>query len=125
MFQDLYPALNLNRVLVNFGGFKPRLKFIKFHLRSDLYSLFKLSESSNNLQSNKTFHFHAKYLNIILFSRFFHNLKLKNTLNIIAKNSFHYLKLPYKAFYVIAKKSIHNLKLNKTFYCYLTKTNFN
>ena len=26
------PALNLNRVLVDFGGFKPRLKFFKFHL---------------------------------------------------------------------------------------------
>ena len=26
------PALNLNRVLADFGGFKPRLKFFKFHL---------------------------------------------------------------------------------------------
>jgi len=25
--------LNLNRVLADFGGFKPRLKFFKFHLR--------------------------------------------------------------------------------------------
>ena len=25
-------ALNLNRVLADFGGFKPRLKFFKFHL---------------------------------------------------------------------------------------------
>ena len=28
------PALNLNRVLEDFGGFKPWLKFIKFHLRT-------------------------------------------------------------------------------------------
>ena len=28
------PALNLNRVLADFGGFKPRLKFFKFHLCS-------------------------------------------------------------------------------------------
>ena len=28
------PALNLNRVLADFGGFKPRLKFFKFHLWS-------------------------------------------------------------------------------------------
>ena len=26
------PALNLNRVLADFGGFVPRLKFFKFHL---------------------------------------------------------------------------------------------
>ena len=26
------PALNLNRVLADFGGFKPRLIFFKFHL---------------------------------------------------------------------------------------------
>jgi len=32
MFQDL--RLNLNRVLADFGGFKPRLKFFKFHLCS-------------------------------------------------------------------------------------------
>ena len=28
------PALNLNWVLADFGGFKLRLKFFKFHLRS-------------------------------------------------------------------------------------------
>ena len=33
------PALNLNRVLADFGGFKPRLKFFKFHLGLTLRQL--------------------------------------------------------------------------------------
>ena len=48
------PALNLNRVLADFGGFKPRLKFFKFHLRTCLF----INEGLIDITSTVPFRIH-------------------------------------------------------------------
>ena len=65
------PALNLNRVLADFGGFKPRLKFFKFHLRI-LAFLFTLSYSLSNIYSLYSGYFYSFTLYLIHFPIYIH-----------------------------------------------------
>ena len=75
------PALNLNRGLADFGGFKPRLKFFKFHLRLNMISGRLVSISILHRRTSKLlwlFRFNVIQAKLIFISILRRRMQLKN-----------------------------------------------